>query len=74
MDDDEYRSFADPETHFRLIKSRTPRTVDGFKPNEPTGEVECAECGKRAGAPEYIPHDKGCSQRDVFSEWYAELH
>jgi len=74
MNDDRHRSFSDPDTEFRLIKSQTPRTVDGFKPNEPTGEVECAECGKRAAAPEYIPHTKDCSQRDVRSRWYDELH
>jgi len=69
-----YRSFADPDTEFVLVKSETPVSVDGFKLGEPTGEVQCAACGKVAGAPEYIPHEPDCPQRDVASEWYAETH
>jgi len=67
-------SFADPDTHFRLIRSETPVDVDGFKIDEPTGEIECEECGHRAGAPEYINHDADCPQRGVTSRWYEQLH
>ena len=52
-----YRSFADADTEFVLIKSETPVSVDGFKLGEPTGEVQCAACGKVAAAPAYIPHE-----------------
>jgi len=74
MTGEETRSFAEPETEFRLIRSDCPVDVDGYKIDEPTGEVECEECGHRAAAPEYITHDKDCPQRDVTSEWYDRLH
>jgi len=66
------KSFADPETHFHLVRSDTPRTVDGFKPGEPTGEVECAECGRVADNVDEIPHAPDCPQRWVRSRWWAE--
>ncbi|MBX0325776.1 hypothetical protein EGH21_22420 [Halomicroarcula sp. F13] len=68
------RSFADPDTLFTLIRSDTPVDVDGFKLGEPTGEVECDECGQSAAAPEYINHLPDCSQADVRSEWYYDIH
>lgn len=68
------RSFSDPETHFRLLTSETPVTVDGVALGAPTGEVECEECGRSAAAPEYIPHKEGCEQRDVRSEWWETTH
>lgn len=68
------RSFADPDTEFTLERSDTPITADGFKMGEPTGEVTCDECGRTAGAPEYIPHLPTCSQSDVRSEWYYKTH
>lgn len=68
------RSFADPDTHFTLIKSDTSVEKDGVRKGEPTGEVECDECGRVAAAPEYIPHTKGCSQSDVGSDWYYQVH
>lgn len=74
MSKQETRSFSDPETEFDLLRSDTPVWVDGFKLGEPTGEVECTECGASAGAPEYIAHNKDCSQRDVTSKWYDKLH
>lgn len=69
-----HRSFADPETHFHLVRSDTPVNVDGLKLGEPTGEVECDECGMVSGAPEYIPHLPHCSQGDVRSEWWFDTH
>jgi len=60
------RSFSDPDTHFTLL--------EGGGKDQPTGEVECDECGRVAGAPEYIPHKRHCSQRDVTSEWYDGTH
>ena len=68
------RSFADPDTEFELVRSDTPVDVDGFKIGEPTGEVLCVECGRSAGAPEYIAHLPTCGQADVTSEWYAKTH
>lgn len=61
------RSFSDPETHFTLLSGDEG---DG----QPTGEVMCDECGRVAGAPEYIPHEPGCPQSDVKSEWWAMTH
>lgn len=71
---DETRSFADEDTEFRLVRSDTPVDVDGYKIHEPTGEIECEECGHRAAAPEYINHEETCDQADVTSRWYDRLH
>lgn len=73
-----FRSFSDPDTHFALIRSKTSIDVDGFRRGEPTGEVECEECGHSASAPEYIAHGRvdgeQCPQSNVTSEYYEELH
>lgn len=69
-----FRSFSDPDTHFRLVRSDTPVSVDGFKIGEPTGEVECEDCGQSAAAPEHIAHLPGCDQVDVKSEWWKNTH
>lgn len=66
------RSFADPDTHFRIVRSDTPVSVDGYALGEPTGEVSCAECQATAMNVDEIPHRHGCSQRFVHSQWYAE--
>ena len=69
-----YRSFADPETHFEIIRSDLPVTVDGFALNEPTGEVRCDECGSVAMCVDQIDHDKGCPQSDVHSRDWQQFH
>ncbi|GAB6863291.1 hypothetical protein ACFR97_10375 [Haloplanus litoreus] len=74
MPGSDFRSFADPDTEFVLDVSETPRTVDGFKPGEPTGKVICPHCGEAASAPEYIPHPENCRQSGVTSEWYERTH
>lgn len=66
------RSFTDPDTLFRIIRSDTPVWVDGFKIGEPTGEIECRECGAAHENIDDIPHEEDCSQRFVHSEWYAD--
>jgi hypothetical protein len=71
---DDFRSFADPNTEFILVVSDTPRTVDGCKPGEPTGEVMCPFCRHSASAPEYIPHPETCEQSGVTSRWYERTH
>lgn len=63
-------SFSDPETHYRVITSSTPPTVDGFAIGEPTGEIECEECGACAHNVDEIPHSPECPQRFVRSEWW----
>lgn len=73
-DDIERQDFTDPSTHFRLLRSTTPRTVDGFKPGELTGEVECEECGSSAGNIDAISHAKNCGQANVHSSWWRETH
>lgn len=73
-DPGEERSFADPDTHFHLVRSQTARHVDGYSFGELTGEVECCECGAAASAPEYIAHGQDCSQRDVRSRYYHQTH
>jgi hypothetical protein len=78
MKHENFRSFSDADTHFELVKSDTPISVDGYKIGEPTGEVRCEACSASAAAPEYIPHNRvdgeECPQADVVSEYYAELH
>lgn len=69
---DPHNHFADPRTRFRLLVSETPVTVDGFAMGEPTGEVECLECGATHANIDDIPHDDTCPQRFVHSEWYAD--
>ena len=66
------RSFSDSDTHFRIVRSDTPVDVDGLKLGEPTGEVQCLECGEIAMTPEDVPHPTGCDQRFVVSRWWAE--
>lgn len=66
------RSFAEPDTEFRLERSGTPPTVDGLAIDEPTGEVTCVYCEATHENVDEIPHDPGCPQRFVHSEWYAD--
>jgi len=67
------RSFADPETHFEVVRSETPVDVDGYKIGEPTGEVRCEVCEATALTPEGIPHPSDCPPRDVSSRWAARF-
>jgi len=57
------RSVYDPATEFILVRSETPVTVDGVAMNAPTGEIECAECGRVARNVDEIPHTQECPQR-----------
>ena len=66
------KSFSDPDTEFRLIRSDTPVSVDGFKLGEPTGEVECLECEASHLNVDEIPHDEECPQRFVKSVWWQD--
>ena len=74
------RSFSSPETHFRIVESGSPPTVDGLAITEPKF-LECAECGAQAliDGPDghkttidNLPHDRNCSQRDVVSRYFEE--
>lgn len=67
-----HKSFTDTDTHYRLIKSDTPPSVDGFRIGEPTGEVECEECGAVAENVDEIPHAKDCGQRFARSDWWVK--
>lgn len=64
------KSFSDPDTHFEIVKSQTPVTVDGFALHEPTGEIRCEECGRSHHVVEEIPHEKDCPQRGVVSRFW----
>jgi hypothetical protein len=46
--------FSDRETHYRIVRSTTPVTADGYKLGEPI-EVECDYCGARAGHIDGLP-------------------
>ena len=65
-------SFSDPDTHFSIVRSQTPVSVDGFALHEPTGEVRCEECGAKAMNVDEIPHSPDCSQRFVKSHFWEE--
>ena len=74
------RSFASPETHFRIIQSGSPPSVDGLAITEPK-YIDCIECGARVriDGPEShtttidnLPHERDCGQRDVVSRYYVE--
>jgi hypothetical protein len=74
------RSFADAETHFRIVPSGSPPTVDRLAISEPKF-LECDACGARVridGPDETqttidnLPHDRDCQQRDVTSEYYVD--
>lgn len=76
------RSFADPETTFRIEESGTPPSVDGLAITEPKWLV-CEECGAkvRIDGPEghqttidNLPHDKDCPQRDVVSRYFEQQY
>jgi len=60
-------SFSDPDTHFHLVTSDTSVGNDGLRRGEPTGDVQCCECGAVTEAVEEIPHERDCSQRGVVS-------
>ena len=66
------QSFADPETHYHLVTSETPHTVDGVNLGEPTGEVRCCACGSVAENIDEIPHAPDCPQRWVRSDWWVD--
>jgi hypothetical protein len=66
------KSFSDPRTHFRVVRSDTPVSVDGFKLGEPTGQIECEECGASHLNIDEIPHKADCSQRFVKSAWWQD--
>jgi hypothetical protein len=75
------KSFADRDTHFEIIREEQEVGPGGLTAVRPTGEVRCLgecpdgePCGRVAAAPEYIPHREGCSQADVVSKFYAEIH
>lgn len=74
------RSFADSGTHFAIVSSGSPPTVDGLAISEPKW-LECDECGARVRidgpdghqtAIDELPHSRDCSQRDVKSVWWMD--
>jgi len=76
------RSFADSETHFEIVPSGSPPSVDGLAITEPK-YLRCSECGAqvRIDGPDGtqttiddLPHDRGCPQRDVVSEWWEQQY
>jgi hypothetical protein len=68
------RSFSDADTHFALLRSESPPTVDGFAIGEPTGEVRCEDCDATAMNVDEIDHDEDCDQADVHSQFWRETH
>lgn len=65
-------SVYDPETEFVIVRSETPVSVDGVAMNAPTGEIECAVCGRSSMNVDEIPHRETCSQRFVRTDWWRE--
>lgn len=70
-------SFADRDTHFEIVESESPVTVDGYALGEPK-TLRCVECGAEVlltpepsrGIDE-LGHDPQCSQRWVRSRWWS---
>ncbi|QLH75775.1 hypothetical protein HZS55_15795 [Halosimplex rubrum] len=67
-------SFSDPDTHFQLMRSRSPVHVDGFKKGEPTGVVTCLSCWRSARNSDHICHRWDCPQKHARSRWYWRQH
>ncbi|GAB7010435.1 hypothetical protein [Halorubrum trueperi] len=74
------RSFSEPKTHFEIVPSGSPPSVDGLAISEPK-YLQCSECGARVriDGPEghkttidNLPHDRDCPQRGVASRYYEE--
>jgi len=74
------RSFADSETHFAIVPSGSPPTVDGLAITEPKW-LECDACGARVRIDgpdghrttiDNLPHDRDCPQRDVVSRYFED--
>ena len=74
------RSFSSPETHFAIVPSGSPPTVDGLAITEPKF-LECTECGARVRIDpaeetqttiDNLPHGRDCPQRDVVSRYFEE--
>ncbi|WP_323192435.1 hypothetical protein [Halostella sp. PRR32] len=74
MNDEDPLSFTHPTTQFRLLRSHSPPTVDGFPLEALTGEVECMACGSSAMNVDEIDHDDECDQADVHSRYWRETH
>lgn len=71
MNLENFRSFADPETHFTLVREERPIGDGGLVQEVPAGRVKCDCCEAVAENIEEIPHDQDCPQRGVHSRWYA---
>ena len=74
------RSFSASDTHFAIVPSGSPPTVDGLAITEPKW-LKCSECGARVRIDgpdghqttiDNLPHDRDCPQRDVTSRWFRE--
>ncbi len=74
------RSFADSETHFAIVPSGSPPSVDGLAISEPKF-LQCSTCDAqvRIDGPEEhtttidnLPHERDCPQRDFFSRYFEE--
>ena len=70
------KSFSDPMTHFRISRSESPVSEDGYKIGEPKW-LECETCEARVlltrdpspGIDE-LQHQPTCPQRWVRSKWW----
>jgi len=66
------KSFAEPDTHFEIVREEQGVGDGGLTAERPTGEIRCSECGRVAYNIDDFPHARDCSQRFVHSRWYAE--
>jgi len=74
------RSFSSPETHFEIVPSGSPPSVDGLSMTEPK-YLRCSACSAqvRIDGPDEtqttidnLPHDRDCPQRGVASRYYED--
>lgn len=76
------QTLYDSEVELRLALSESPPTVDGLAIDEPKA-WECPHCsasipidrdpsegGKFGAAAEELPHDAGCPNRGIKTDWW----
>jgi hypothetical protein len=72
------RSFADPDTEFEIETAESSEGWDGVRNGEPV-RMRCPKCGATlpitrdpSASIEELPHEPGCEQRGVVSEYWEE--
>lgn len=67
---EEHRSFADPDTHFILVRAPETDHDVGMYEGQHLGVVVCPFCLGSNLNSDHIGHEPNCPQVNVRSEWY----